>query len=124
MDDRIHRAWAASALASFGTDAAGAAPVLTELIEQSVRDQNGRPTFALAKALAKIAPDTASARQAVAALLGSLESKNVNDRIDALQTLELFGPSAAAAIPRIRPLKNDGVYLIRELAAKALRDRG
>ena len=117
---RSRRAWAASSLGGFGTDAAEAAPVLTHLIEQSVGDPNEDLTLELAQALANIAPHAPSARQAIPALLGLLESKETGIRFRVLWTLESFGPSAAAAIPKIRTLKNDRELQIREAAERAL----
>ena len=70
--------------------------------------------------LVEITAQTPSARQAVAALLGLLESKDMRIRVGALQALERFGPSAAAAIPRIRALKNDRELSVREAAETAL----
>jgi HEAT repeat protein len=117
------RAWAAYALDGFGTDAAEAAPVLINVIAQSARDQNEDSTFfvtSVGGTLARITAQTPSARQAVAGLLDLLESTEMRVRVGALQALEMFGPSAAAAIPRIRTLKNDPALPVREAAAAAL----
>ncbi len=116
---RSRRAWAASELGGFGTDAVEAAPVLTQLIQQTVPDEDWRPVL-LARALAKITADTPSARQAVVALVGLLESNEVRVRVPVLRALGEFGPSAAMAIPRIRTLKNDPALPVREAAAAAL----
>ena len=84
------------------------------------RPERGPDARAFAQALAKIAPHTPSARQAIPALLGLLESKETGIRFRVLWTLESFGPSAAAAIPKIRTLKNDRELQIREAAERAL----
>ncbi len=117
------RAWVASALSAFGADAVEAAPDLIHVIEQSARDQNEDSTFFVGRVggtLAEITAHTPAARQAVAALLGLLDSKEIRIRVGALQALEQFGPSAAAAIPRIRALKNDRELPVREAAETAL----
>jgi HEAT repeat protein len=116
---RSRRAWAASELGGFGTDAAEAAPVLTQLIQQTVPDEEWRPVL-LAEALAKITADTPSARQAVVALVGLLESNEMRVRVPVLRAMGEFGPNAAVAIPRIRTLKNDPALSVREAAAAAL----
>jgi HEAT repeat protein len=71
-------------------------------------------------ALGRIAPDTPSADQAVAALLPVLQSKVWLSRAKAIEALRQFGPKAAAAIPGIRALKDDRNAEVRDAAAKAL----
>jgi HEAT repeat protein len=114
----IRRGWAASALGEFGPLAEEAVPVLIKVIKESTAEPGNETSAAVA--LGKIAPDTPSADQAVVALLPVLDSKFQSSRIGAIEALGRFGPRAAAAVPRIRALKDDRDAQVRQAAAKAL----
>jgi HEAT repeat protein len=115
------RGWAAYALGEFGPAAEEAVPVLIKAINDAAPDDKFEHEASAALALGKIAPDTPSADQAVAALLPVLQSEVWFSRMNAIEALRRFGPKAAAAIPRLRALKNDRNVEIRDAAAKALR---
>ena len=118
------RGWAAVALGEFGPDAEGAVPVLIKVIERCHPQLTFEREASAAKALGKIAPDTPSADKAIAALLPLLDSKRPLSQSSAIEALGRFGPKAAAAIPRIRALKEDRDRDVREAATKASgRDR-
>lgn len=116
----IRRGWAAYALGEFGPAAEETAPVLIQLIKETTPDQENENEASAAVALGKIAPDTPSADQAVAALLPVLRSKVRISQESAIKALSRFGPRAAAAIPRLRALKDDRDTRVRKAAAKAL----
>jgi HEAT repeat protein len=116
----IRRGWAASALGEFGPAAEEAVPVLIKVIKESTPEPPTENEAMAAEALGKIAPDTPSADQAVAALLPVLESKDESTRIRAIEALGRFGPRAGAAIPKIRALKGDSDHSVRDAAAKSL----
>jgi HEAT repeat protein len=115
------RGWAAYALGEFGPAAEEAVPVLIKAINDATPDDKFEHEASAALALGKIAPDTPSADQAVAALLPVLQSNVWFSRTNAIEALRRFGPKAAAAIPRLRALKDDRNVEIRDAAAKALR---
>jgi HEAT repeat protein len=116
------RASAADALAQFGSDAAVAVPALVILLGQSdAGKESTRNQEAAAAALARIAPGTSSADQAVAALTAALKSDSIATRKSALQALPSFGSAGAGAIPLIRTLKeSDPTPNVRKAAASAL----
>lgn len=116
----IRRGWAAYALGEFGPAAEESVPVLIKVIEESTPEPPTENEASAADALGKIAPDTPSADQAVAALLPVLESQVQASRIRAIEALGRFGPRAAAAVPRIRALKGDRDVEVRNAAARSL----
>jgi HEAT repeat protein len=116
----IRRGWAAYALGEFGPAADEAVPVLIKVIKESTPEPRTENEASAAAALGKIAPDTPSADQAVAALLPVLESKVRFSRITAIKALGRFGPRAAVAVPKIRALKGDPDAEVRNAAAKSL----
>jgi HEAT repeat protein len=110
------RGQAAVALGEFGPAAGAAVPVLIKAISDAPDD----PKAPLAAALGEIAPGTPASDPAIAALLTVLESKHWPSRYVAVQALRKFGPQAAAALPRIRALKQDDDPDVRRVAAEAL----
>jgi HEAT repeat protein len=111
---------AAYALGEFGPAAEEAVPVLTKVLNDATPDDKFEHEASAVFALGRIAPDTSSADQAVAALLPVLHSKNWLAQTNAIEALPRFGPKAAAAIPRLRALKDDRDTNVRDAAAKAL----
>jgi HEAT repeat protein len=112
--------WAAVALGEFGPAALEALPVLIKLLNDGTPDDKFERHSSAATALGKIAPGSPAADEAVAALLPVLERKSGLPRLMALRALAQFGPKAAAAIPRIRVLKDDRDAEVRNAAANAL----
>jgi HEAT repeat protein len=111
------RGWAAYGLGEFGPAAVEAVPILVKLIKESTPDQQNENEAAAVEALGKIAPGTPSADQAIAGLLPVLNSKLPSL---AMEALSRFGPKAAAAIPRLRALKDDRDRAVSNAAAKSL----
>jgi HEAT repeat protein len=116
------RASAADALGQFGADAALAIPALVTMLgEAEAGKQSTDDQASAAEALGRIAPGTASADQAVAALTTALKSDSIATRRTALEALPSFGHASAGAIPQIRSLKeNDPIPNVRKAAASAL----
>jgi HEAT repeat protein len=114
------RGWAAHALGEFGSAGEEAVPVLIKVIKDSTPDDEFERAPSAAWALGKIAPDTPSADVAIKALLPVLESRASLSRAKAIEALGHFGPKAAAAIPRLRALKDDRNGEVRNAVAKAL----
>ena len=114
------RGWAAVALGKFGPDAEEAVPVLIKVLTDAAPEGTFEREASAAQALGKIAPETPSADKAIAALLPLLDSKRPLSQSSAIEALSQFGPKAAAAIPRIRALKEDRDRDVREAATKAL----
>jgi HEAT repeat protein len=111
---------AAVALGEFGPAAKEAIPVLIKMINENIPGNNFERQSSAALALGKIAPESPSADQAVAALLPVLQAQEWVSRKCAIEALSRFGRRAAAAIPRIRELQNDRDHDVRTAAAKAL----
>jgi HEAT repeats/PBS lyase HEAT-like repeat len=116
----IRRGRAALALGEFGPAAEEAVPVLMKVIKESNPEARTENEASAAAALGKIAPDTPSADQAVAALLPVLESKDRYCRFRAIEALGRFGPRARTAVPKIRALEGDRDSGVREAASKSL----
>jgi HEAT repeat protein len=114
------RGRAAAALGKFGPAAEEAVPVLIKVLKDAAHEDSFEREASAAHALGLIAPDTASADQAVAALLPVLESKVPLSRVEAINALPRFGPRAAAALPGIRALKDDRDAEVRDAVATAL----
>lgn len=108
------------ALGEFGPDALEAVPVLIGLLKDAPPDDKFWCQSSAASAIGKIAADTPAAEQAIAALVGVLESKSSLPRAKAIEALGRFGPTAAVAIPKIRALKTDRDPEIRDAVIKAL----
>jgi HEAT repeat protein len=114
------RGWVAVALGEFGPAAEEAVPVLIQVMSDATPVDSFERAASAAKALGKIAPNTPSAEKAIAALLPVLDSKTSLARASAIEALRAFGPKAAAAIPRIRAMKDDRDRDVQKAAAKAL----
>jgi HEAT repeat protein len=114
------RGWAAVALGKFGPDAEEAVPVLIKVMSDAAAEGTFEREPSAAQALGMIAPETASADKAIVALLPLVDSKRPLTRATAIGALGQFGPKAAAALPRIRALKEDRDRDVREAAVKAL----
>jgi HEAT repeat protein len=115
------RVAAAQALADFGPAAAGAVPVLIQVVRENVATKG---TFgdgaAAATALGLIAPGTPSAGEAVACLTEALGAQSEYTRQEAAGALVRFGPKAGSSISRLRALVNDPDASVRSAATKAL----
>jgi HEAT repeat protein len=114
------RGWAAEALGEFGSAAAVAVPLLIKLLSDGAVDDKLERASLAASALGKIAPESPTADQAVAALLPALDSTSTSVRFWALEALGQFGAKAAAATPKIRALHNDRDVQVKRAASKAL----
>jgi HEAT repeat protein len=116
------RASAARALGQFGPAAASAIPALLRLLDAP--ESGKEPTdyrAAAAATLSKIAPGTASAEAAVAALTAELNSPKAATRGTSLQALSRFGRVSSHATAKIRTLKeSDPDPAVRKAAASAL----
>jgi HEAT repeat protein len=129
------RPWAADALAAFGPAAEPAVPALIEALHRAAAEKNPRHSsgYAVATALAKIAPGTKSADAALAALIEILRTDS-QVRGGAVAALPAFGTKAASALPQLRawrdspgdPLKWDATRAVkaieRALAAERIED--
>jgi HEAT repeat protein len=99
----------ADGLVESGPRAAVAAPALvaayTKWLDSKDPLDTGR---ALTIALGRVAPNTAVAAQAVAALIRALDSKDGRFQLRAAESLARFGRAAAAAVPKLRDLRDKG----------------
>ncbi len=92
-------------LVGLGPAAHEAVPALIALMKETGTPAEREVAYRLApEALGKIAPGTASADIAIAALAESLDIGPDGVCDSALQALSLFGPAAKSAIPRIEAL--------------------
>jgi HEAT repeat protein len=109
---------AAQALGGFGTAAAPAVPALIAFLKEAAASKViSRDGEAAAQALARIAPGTPAAGDAVTALTSGQRLT----REAAIKALVSFGPKAAPAIPAIRQVQDkDPDTGVREAAAEAL----
>lgn len=136
----IRRTRVVYALGEFGPTAIEAVPVLIGILEdpaarkfiqeeeKAARESGKRKNDSAyihgeaeaARALGKIAPATPQADRAVAALQPVLDSAAAFSRIAAAEALGRFGTSAAAAVPKLRAMKDDRDASVRKAAARAL----
>lgn len=100
-------------LAGQGAQAAAAEPELLALFEKS----EGHDRMTLAAALAKINPRNSAP---VAALIEGLDSKEEYQRAWYIEPLAEMGPTAKAAVPKLRQLMDSGDARISRLAGDAL----
>jgi HEAT repeat protein len=113
---QIPAAWA---LGEFGTSAQAAIPALVKMITEPGPSRGDREAAAV-KALSSIARDTPAADTVLPQLAGVLDSDSATARLAAIEALKPFGPKAAAAIPRVRALREDRDVQVRQAAASAL----
>jgi HEAT repeat protein len=116
------RAAAAEALGQFGAAAASAVPELVAFLREGA-DSNERNVDgeSAAGALAKIAPGTNAAGDAVAALTASLKGRSAETREAAVEALASFKPASADTISALRAIEKDGPSeSIRKSAASTL----
>ena len=110
---RSEYAWrrgaAARGLMTMGNAAAAAVPGLAVALTEAVTDpqEPGNGESWIARALGEIAPESASAPQAIQALTQALDAQYGGTRGWAVDSLGRFGPKAAAALPRLRTLLDD-----------------
>jgi HEAT repeat protein len=102
---------ACDTLAYFGPDAKEAVPALVRLLE------NPAHQYDALHALGRIAQRPDLCVPALTALFRK-QQNNANNRIDALQTLRRFGPSARAALPALQGIFNDLNPQVRFAAAE------
>jgi HEAT repeat protein len=114
------RGSAAAALGKFQSAAEEALPVLIVLMIDSALEHKIERASSAALALGKIAPETPSANQALAALMAAVDSQYSPLRSAAIQAVGLFGSKAGAAIPKLRALSDDGDRQVKDAAVKAL----
>jgi HEAT repeat protein len=114
------RGSAAAALGKFESAAEEALPVLIVLMIDSAIEHKFERACAAALALGKIAPETPSADQALAALMAAVDSQYSSLRSAAIQAVGLFGSRAGVAIPKLRALSNDSDLQVKNAAVKAL----
>jgi len=112
---------AAEGLGNLGPAAVAAVPPLIAAYDKALNSQQQRiGQSAIAAALGRIAPKSASAPGAVAILIRALDAKGWSVRLGAVQALGNFGRDAAGAIPRLGAVKQDSVKDVRDAASAAL----
>jgi HEAT repeat protein len=116
------------ALAEFGAAAEPAVPALIQVLREGLGSERGRRFFDgywVGRALARIAPGTGRADEAVTALMEALRADRPDLRAVAVDALGAFGAAAEPAVPlliqalRGPRLKDEGV-LYRPSVARAL----
>jgi HEAT repeat protein len=123
---RHQRETAASALGDIGPAAEPAVPALIRVLRDDLADEAGSNYYhgaSAARALARIAPGTRSADEALAALIEVLDVGSVrrSDLLDAaFETLPAFGAGAARALPRLHEMRKDAPPRLKAAADKAV----
>ncbi|HZW32916.1 MAG TPA: HEAT repeat domain-containing protein [Isosphaeraceae bacterium] len=116
------RGAAARGLRAMGSEARAAVPdlavALTEAVTGKQEPGNGESWIVLA--LGELAPGSASAPQAIRALIAALDAKQGGIRGWAADSLGQFGPNASAAIPRLRTLLDDSDAFVATKAKAAM----
>jgi HEAT repeat protein len=116
------KASAADALEEFGPAAIKAVPVLITMLEKAAASTAVNTDGETAcQALARIAPETPAAIQAITALTAALKSESTPTREAAIRALERFGAAAGSAIPALREIaEKEKVPNIRKAAKSTL----
>jgi HEAT repeat protein len=116
------RGAAARGLMTMGKEATAAVPALATALTEAVtgRQEPNNGESWIARALGEVAPDSASAPQAIQALIAALETQQSAIRGWAAESLGQFGPKAASAIPRLRTLVDDSNRFVAGNAKAAI----
>jgi HEAT repeat protein len=116
------RGAAARGLMTMGNEAQAAVPALATALTEAVtgRQEPGNGESWIARALGELAPVSASAPQAIQALLAALDARQSGTRGWAVDSLGQFGSKAAAAIPRLRTLVDDSDRFVAMNAKAAI----
>ncbi len=105
-DDEVNLQ-AIEALVAFGPAAAGSAPALIRGLHQARKKKDLWRAGRMADALARVAPASPEAAEAVAFLVEVLGSGDLPTRLFAERVLGTFGPTALPAIPRLVALSRE-----------------
>jgi HEAT repeat protein len=105
-------------LGHIGPPAIAAVPTLIAAYNKAL-NRHYMAHAAIPRALGRIAPNTAAAPDAVAALIRALDSNDMTVRMGAVDALGHFGKDGAAAIPKLQSLENDPSH-VRAAAKKSL----
>jgi HEAT repeat protein len=105
-------------LGHIGPPAIAAVPTLIAAYNKAL-DRHHLAHAAIPAALGRIAPNSAAAPDAVAALIRGLDAKDITARMGAVDALAHFGKDGAAAIPKLRSLENDPSQ-VRQASKKSL----
>jgi HEAT repeat protein len=112
---------AAEGLGDIGPPAVAAVPPLIAAYDNALNSQHHQiGQSAIAVALGRIAPGSASAPDAVAILMRALDSKGWPVRLCAVQALGHFGRDAAPAVRKLGDLNKDSESSVRVAATAAL----
>jgi HEAT repeat protein len=106
-------------LGDIGPAAVAAVPALIAAYPKALEVRHTMAEKVIPAALARIAANSAMAADAVAVLIRALDSADDHFRLGAVEALGDFGADAAAAIPRLRALK-EGRTFVSGAAAKSL----
>ncbi|MHC5543404.1 HEAT repeat domain-containing protein, partial [Singulisphaera rosea] len=114
------QASAISALREFGEAAEPAIPALITLIKEAPPRRFYDRKNAAVEALGSLAPETAWAEEAVAALTQILQSEADPTLGAAIESLSRFGPKAKPALSSLRHLKDHGNAWVKDVATRAI----
>jgi HEAT repeat protein len=107
-------------LSDVGPPAVAAVPALIASYNLALAHQLTLAQSAIPEALGQIAPNTAAAPEAVAALVRALDAKDRWLRPSALKALSRFGRDASVAIPKLQALQKDSDAGVQSAAASSL----
>ena len=112
---------AAQGLRLIGPHAASAAPALIFAINELLDSKEDLPgAYPMAESLGQIAPNSASATDAVSTLIRMLDSKYPWARVGAAVALGKFGRAAAITVPKLRALELVEARELRDAARAAV----
>jgi HEAT repeat protein len=116
----VSRSAAARAVGEFGPASASAIPGLVRMLREAPEPDPYGGATAAAAALGRIAPDTPSSDEALAALIECLQTKSSMTQCAAVYALRKFGPKSVIAIPRLRALTKAPEAFVRHTAEETL----
>ena len=111
------------AIEDVGPPAVAAVPSLIWAHRRAIETKNSMGSWRIPAALGRVAPNTPAAPGAVAALIRALDEKD--DKLymwrwGAVEALGHFGKDAAAAVPRLRAIRDDPRALVADAAKRSL----
>jgi HEAT repeat protein len=121
-DDEDKVVAAAHGLADIGDPAVTALPSLIAIYDRALKAHKTYPLLSsVSDALSRIARNSPYASEVVDRLMRCLALKDTSVRCDGIRALAKFGPTAAAALPKLVTLADDTDSDVRRAVAAALR---
>jgi HEAT repeat protein len=115
------RGEAARGLMALGREGAASVPALAAALTEALAPGKGGNESWIPQALARVAPGSPGAADAVKSLILALDSKHEGTQLYSVRALGAIGPAASAAAPHLRKIADGDDGLLSSSASSALR---